>query len=378
MGRVTRTLKRRRTARPRRTARRHGPRPARPRRQARRRVGVAAATLACLLATRPAHAAEIRAAYFYHYMTPGHLDTLANAGFNRALVRIVADSLDAGRTSRLGTLAARGAARGITVVPDLLFQSVRRLEALPTRRRYAWGLGTREARVACPLDTTYWKSAFFERAEEILAAIPAASSIAIDLEIHDGGRRHYDAGACRCSACLAEYTGLPGGSADRSDVWELSGLSMWEEAALSQRLTNLFVRFAQRHPGVEIGVLDLDLDSSFVHRALARALDRARIPTVDYTECSYREGGDALAAARGRLDALGFTEARLVGGLWLKRWPPDRIATGVRSVLDRADGYFVFTTYSLWKPPAQLTGPYTLPGSPADYWRALGEVNRTP
>lgn len=333
--------------------------------------------LASLALALPSFAAPIRAAYFYHYMTAGHVDSLASAGFNRAVIRLVGDSVDAQQSDRLNAFATRGHARGVLVVPDLLYQSKTRLESLGSRRRYTWGVGRVEASVACPLDTAYWNSAFVDHAEEVLAAVPGVRSVAFDFELYGADRKHYDAGACRCPACLAEYSGLPEGHTSPADAWKLSGLLAFQESTLSARLVPILRRFADRHPGIEVGVLDLDFDS-FVHRALARALDRAGIPTVDYSERSYHLGGGTLAGARARLDALGFHEALLVGGLWLQRWTPHQIAAGVRSVVQRADGYFVFTTYSLWLDPNRLTGPYTLQGPPADYWRVFREVNRAP
>jgi hypothetical protein len=102
------------------------------------------------------------------------------------------------------------------------------------------------------------------------------------------------------------------------------------------------------------------------------------VPTIDYCERSYHLGGAPLSGARTRLDALGLAAAPLVGGVWLKRWTPRELPDGVRTILDRSDGYFVFTTYSLWLEPGQLAGPYELRGSPDGYWRALLEVNRWP
>jgi hypothetical protein len=329
-----------------------------------------------LLAGAPAGAAPpIRAAYFYDYMPVEHVDALAAARFNRGVVRLIADSVDADQAERLRAMAARGRALGLLIVPDILLQSRPRLAALPSPRRYTWGAGTEEPNIGCPLDSLHWKSALIDHLEEVLAAVPGLTAMAVDLELYDAGRKHYDAGACRCRPCLAEYTGGAPPPVDQS--WKLSGLLAYQEARLTGLLTGLLGGFAARHPGVQLGVLDLDLDS-FVHRALGRALRRAGVPTVDYSERSYQVGGAAIPAARGRLDALGLEGVPLVGGLWLKRWHPREVASGVRSVLERADGYFVFTTYSLWLDPKRLDGPYTLPGPPADYWRAFREVNRTP
>jgi hypothetical protein len=227
------------------------------------------------------------------------------------------------------------------------------------------------------MDSAYWKSALFERADDLFEAVPGLTGVAADLELYFAGRKHYDAGPCRCAACLAEYTGQADARTSPGDAWKLSGLLAYQESRLAAILTSQLRRFAGRHPGAELAVLDLDYDS-FVHRALARALARARVPTTNYCERSYRAGGVVLAGARTRLQALGLKNARLVGGLWLKRWAPRDLPYGVRSILERADGYFAFTTYSLWLDPSRLSGPYTLPGSTPDYWRAFQEVNRSP
>jgi hypothetical protein len=341
-----------------------------------RPAAVAALALAAVAAAAPAGArTPIRAAYFYDYMPLDHVDALAAARFNRGVVRLIPDSVGSDLAERLGALCARGRSLGLLIVPDILVQSRVRLAALPTTRRYTWGHGQAEPAIGCPLDSLHWQSALIDHLDEVIAAVPGLTAVAVDLELYDAGRKHYDGGACRCRPCLAEYTGGAPPPADQS--WRLSGLLAYQEARLTGLFTALLQGFAARHPGVELGVLDLDLDS-FVHRALGRGLRRARVPTVDYSERSYRAGGAAIPSARGRLDALGLEDVPLVGGLWLKRWHPREVASGVRSVLERADGYFVFTTYSLWLDPSRLDGPYTLPGPPADYWRAFREVNHTP
>jgi hypothetical protein len=142
-------------------------------------------------------------------------------------------------------------------------------------------------------------------------------------------------------------------------------------------LSGLLAEFAAAHPGVALDVLDLDL-ASFVHRGFARALARSGTPTADYSESSYAVGGWPLPRARSRLARLGLAGVPLVGGIWLQRFAPEDLGAAVASILEYADGYFVFTTFSLWQDPSQLSGPYTLLGAPADYWRALREANRAP
>ena len=315
----------------------------------------------------------IRAAYFYHYMGASHLDSLQAHGFGRAVIHWIPDSLDARGHAELAAFVTRGATLGVEVTPEWSWQSPSRLDSRPPERRYTWGRGRREADVPCPLDSLYWRSGLLDRADEFLGASPGLTSLAIDLELFRGSRHHLDAGPCRCPACLADYAaGRSGGRPS------LAGLLGWEEARLARILGGLCAEFRTRHPGVELGALDLDFDS-FAHRALARALARAAVPTMDYCERTYAGAAIAnLSAARARLDALGLQGAPLLGGAWLKRLAPGDVAPALRAIDGAADGHFVFTTFSLWLDPAKLQGPYVLEGAQADYWSALAAANGAP
>ena len=340
-----------------------------------RRVTSAALALLAVLCAGPVAGAPIRGAYFYNYMPAAHVDTLGQAGFDRAVIHWITDSLGAAGTTQLRAFVDHGARSGVTVVPQWALQARARLVALPTARRYTWGAGPVETTVGGPLDSLFWRSVLLDRANEVLAAAPGVTRLAVDLEFYGAGRHHYDAGPCRCAACVREYAArvnLAG-----RDPRRLSGLMSYEEARLSRLLTRLLSEFAAAHPGVELGVFDLDFDS-FVHRALARALARSHVPTADYCERTYSTGGAPATIAVSRLAALGLPAAPVVGGLWLKRWTPAELPAAVQSIRDHAAGYFIFTTYSLWLDPSQLTGPYTLLGSPASYWAALRQTNEAP
>ena len=340
-----------------------------------RRHHVVAVVLSGVLWVSAAAAAPVRAAYFYNYMRMGHLDSLRAHGFDRAVIHWIPDSLGVQGALDLDRYASRGLALGIGITPQWSFQSPARLASRPWARRYTWRAG-REPDVPCPNDSLYWRSALLDRADEFLTGGRGIARIAIDLELYRAGRHQYDAGPCRCPSCLAAYTGRRGLAAKRGAP-SLAGLLGWQEARLERTLTGILSEFRARHPGVELGVFDLDRET-FVHRALARALARAGVPTADYCELSYSTSGADLVAARGRLDTLGQKSAPLIGGLWLKRFAPGDVPAALRSITAVADGYFIFTTFSLWLDPAQLHGPYTLPGSRADYWAALREANREP
>jgi hypothetical protein len=333
---------------------------------------VVAAAFAVVVAAK-VDATPVRAAYFYHYMGAAHLDDLASHGFARAVIHWIPDSLGLAGARELDAFAARGHELNVQVVPQWALQNESRLAARPASRRYVWGRQSAEPDVPCPNDSLYWRSALLDRADEFLGGRPGLTAVALDLELYRGHRHRYDAGPCRCDSCLAEfYAGrTPSDRAAPSDP-DLMG---WEESHLQRVLTGILREFAARHPGIEIAVFDLDF-SSFVHRALGRALAASGVPTSDYCEASYAAAGDALPAARAALDALGLQRAPLIGGLWLKCFSPRAIGGAVRSVETKGQGYFIFTTYSLWHNPLRLQGPYTLPASQAEYWSAIAEANR--
>jgi hypothetical protein len=312
----------------------------------------------------------IKAAYFYDYLAVSHLDSLKAAGFDRALIKFIADTLDAPGARKLTAWVEHGRETGVEITPAWALQSRARLAAIRTTRRYTWGLGSVEPDVACPLDSLFWRSALLDRANEMMTATPGLHRLLVDLEIYTGTRHHYDAGPCRCASCLAEFAAASGTADHPAD----STIQRFEEDRVTSILEALLAEFAAAHRGVEVGMFDLDLDS-FVHRAATRALLGAGVPTVDYTERTYKTGGASVAAARTALDRIG-KGIPIVGGVWLKGYPPGKVEAAARSILAKADGYFVFTTYSLWQEPAKLTGPYTLPGGREQYWEALGRANR--
>jgi hypothetical protein len=249
----------------------------------------------------------------------------------------------------LDAFAARGHELNVQVVPQWALQNESRLAARPASRRYVWGHQSAEPDVPCPNDSLYWRSALLDRADEFLGGRPGLTAVALDLELYRGHRHRYDAGPCRCDSCLAEfYAGrTPSDRAAPSDP-DLMG---WEESHLQRVLTGILREFAARHPGIEIAVFDLDF-SSFVHRALGRALAASGVPTSDYCEASYAAAGDALPAARAALDALGLQRAPLIGGLWLKCFAPRAIGGAVRSVETKAQGLSSSHVQSVAQPAA--------------------------
>lgn len=323
--------------------------------------------LLLVLGPTPARSEPIRASYFYSYMDANHLDALAGAGFNRAVIKCISDSLGARGTTELRRFFERAPGLGVEVVPEWSLQARARLGVLPTTRRYTWGGGTVENDVGCPVDSLFWRSVLRDRAGEVLATFPAVQRLAVDLEIYTGSRHHYDL-PCRCPACLDEFASRAAGAPQ--------DLEAFEEERVADILAALLGELAATRPGLEVGFFDLDFDS-FVHRAMVRALARIGLPTANYSERTYSLGAAAIPAARGPLDSLGL-RAPLVCGLKLKSHTPQNIKGDVNAVLAGAEGYFIFTSYSLWLDPARLTGEYVLSGSQADYWSALRTANRAP
>ncbi len=307
----------------------------------------------------------VRAAYFYGYMPPAHLDSLASVGINRAVVKWIGDSLGTREKAELARLHDAATRLGVELVPAWTLQTRSRMTA--STRRYTWGEGTVEADVACPLDSIYWGRALSDRALEFLTAQPRITKLVLDLELYHGSRHHYDAGPCHCGACLLEYRASRGLGARGDET-----LEQFQEERLTRILTASLRRVSARRPGWELGVFDLD-HGSFVHRAMGRALMRAGVPATDYAEMSYWMGASILAIARDALRARGVN-APIIGGLWLARITPSRLPFAIRSMEGVAQGFFLFTTFSLWVDPAERTGAYALKGASSDYWSAISRA----
>ena len=141
-------------------------------RHARRGRGVIVALLGVLAMSSSRAAAGSRAAYFYHYMEPSHLDRLAASGFDTAVIHWNGDTLGVTGVRQLQAFVAKGQSVGLEVVPQWILQQPSRLSLAQPDRRYTWGRGTVEHSIPCPLDTTYWRSALLERADAMLAAAP--------------------------------------------------------------------------------------------------------------------------------------------------------------------------------------------------------------
>jgi PKD repeat protein len=311
------------------------------------------------------HAAPVKAAYFYNYMSRDHLDSLARAGFNRAVIKSIGDSLGTAHAGELRAWLDRGQRVGMEVAVAWAIQAQSRVQSLPPDRRYTWGTGTVERTMGCPVDSAFWRTAVYDRALEMLRGAPALTRLHVDLESYSGSRTHYNSGPCRCRPCLAEYAAAFAGR----PAAEIPTLETYQEARVRDIFISLLARLTSLHPQIEITFFDLDLDS-FVHRGLGRALTATRTRTMNFTERTYRTAGESVMAARLAMERIGLN-APLVAGLNMARFAPADLTTAMQSVLSQADGCFIFTTYSLWEHPDKLGTAYQLAGTRAEYWNAL-------
>jgi len=100
-------------------------------------------------------------------------------------------------------------------------------------------------------------------------------------------------------------------------------------------------------------------------------------PVLICSEAEYKEGVTPTLPARlARLKAAGLS-FRYLPGLMIGRHSPRQLGLQAKRCLAAADGYWLFTTYSLWQEePQKLWGPYLIKAPRDQYWQALARANR--
>ncbi|MAE66451.1 MAG: hypothetical protein CMJ18_19455 [Phycisphaeraceae bacterium] len=129
------------------------------------------------------------------------------------------------------------------------------------------------------------------------------------------------------------------------------------------------------NPDFQLGMLPYE--TMWFYDGWLRGLATRRAPVIVCSEAEYNPGfTPALPARVEHLEQSGIP-FRYMPGLFLHTHSPDQIRRHARRCLDAVNGYWLFTTYSLWQQdPSKLRGPYLIKADRRQYWDALGAANR--
>jgi len=245
-------------------------------------------------------------------------------------------------------------------------------------------------RYACPLEERFWREhllpAMLERAE--LAADPElqVDGLWIDFELYSTvtGQRYYT-NACYCDHCMAQFAEHRGiempdlDYADRAGWLEEHGYADEYQPFLASRVEEL-----AREVREQVHAVDPDLVLGFYPtphnwslEAVARAFSTERLPIVLWATDTYGGGGPNRVPDdwRDTYEQMGVN-ARYAAGMLLRCYSAKNLAANIYHASAECDGYWLFTTYTLWQPEEERSGDYYLAaGSAEQYWEAIALGN---
>jgi hypothetical protein len=245
-------------------------------------------------------------------------------------------------------------------------------------------------RYACPLEERFWQDhllqGMLERAE--LANDPQlqVDGLWIDFELYATrtGQRYYT-NACYCDYCMSEFAEhrgieLPELALDERYPWLVEHDYAEEHQQLlqdrvEQHATAVREQVHAVNPDLLLGFYPTPHNWSLV--GVARAFSTERLPIILWATDTYGGGGPDNVPDdwRQHYEDLGIN-ARYCAGMLLRRYSAKNLAAYIYHTSAECDGYWLFTTYTLWNPVEKHSGDYYLAaGTPDEYWNAIERGN---
>ncbi len=251
-----------------------------------------------------------------------------------------------------------------------------------------------ERGVPSPLEEKYWMGQLLEEARyvaEVANENPNIRAFVFDLEAYAENVmwRHNssfdDATFFAAIDLVAEREGEAVRTAaqrvdpdDRYDWLREHGLLEAYFAAQSELVTEMAVRFreAVREVNPDLALGFVYYEPNWMHDGWARGLGTPDQPCIVFSELEYHDGiGPSSRGLAQRLDDQGI-QAWYMAGLQPEHFTPARFAAQADKGNRWHNGFWFFTSYSLWQPePGKLWGPYLIRAASEQYVEALGEVH---
>ncbi|MFP4249958.1 MAG: hypothetical protein ACLFU7_09890 [Armatimonadota bacterium] len=245
-------------------------------------------------------------------------------------------------------------------------------------------------RYACPLEERFWQEhllpEMLERAE--LANDPElqVDGLWIDFELYATvtGQRYYT-NACYCDYCMSEFAEHAGvelpelDPGERKPWLEQQDLADAQTQYLQDRVEEYAVEVREQvhavNPNLLLGFYPTPHNWSLV--GVARAFSTERLPIILWATDTYGGGGPNRVPDdwREHYEQMGVN-ARYCAGMLLRRYSAKNLAANLYHASTKSDGYWLFTTFTLWNPVEEHSGDYYLAaGTPEEYWNAIERAN---
>jgi len=245
-----------------------------------------------------------------------------------------------------------------------------------------------------PLEERYWLGQLLCEARfaaELSTSAPSVKAFLIDVEMYAGDmmwrwNSSFDDQSFRAVMSrmdeeqLLERDASPE-QVSREDRYQwLADNRLLEDyfATAKRQVADVARRFRREidaiNPDFQLGLLPYE--ANWFYDGWVSGLASERAPVLVCSEEEYASGLTSTALARmARWKKMG-ADVRYVPGLLIGNFSPKQLGIQARRCLEATNGYWLFTTYSLWQPePEKLWGAYQIKAPKEQYWTALAQAN---
>ena len=321
---------------------------------------------------------KIRAAYFYGHRSVDKAELLERQGFNTMILKCPVDKAMpwAKEAKRLGM--------------KCFFACNFSVDARKAKLRRAVLADGFVERYACPIEERFWRD---HLGKTVMDAVGRSmqpdveiTGLWIDFELyHEQRARYYTTNACYCDHCFAEFLRSQGRGAPRvapaeRQTW-LRGQEVFDQyhPFLQSRVEALAAELRERihaaNPRFLLGFYPTPKNWSLI--GVARGLSTEAMPIIVWATDTYGGGGPTRVPDDWRESfAKQGIHARYCAGMLLRCYSATNLAAHLYLSSTKCDGYWLFTTYTLWTMPEKRGKVYYLAsGTPEEYWAAIKEAN---